>query len=48
MKEEMEELHTEGVAIHGGPEPCGWARKDLSEALSRGTCRRGYGASKMR
>jgi len=22
MEEEMEELYVEGVAIHGGPEPC--------------------------
>ncbi len=42
MKEEMKELHTEGIAIHGGPEPCGCAREGMSEALVRGTCRRGY------
>ncbi len=42
MKEEMEELYTEGVASHGGPQPCGAARKSGAEALARGTCRRGY------
>jgi hypothetical protein len=46
MKEEMEELHTEGLASHGDPEPCGRAREDVAEALDRGTCRRGYRASK--
>ena len=46
MKEEMEELYTEGVASHGGPGPCGGARKGAAEALDRGTCRRGYRASK--
>jgi hypothetical protein len=39
MKEEMEELYTEGVATRGGPEPCDDARKDAAEALARGTCR---------
>lgn len=42
MKEEMKELYTEGVASHGGPEPCGAAREGDAEALARGTCRRGY------
>ncbi len=31
----------EGVASHGGPEPCGGARKGDAEALDRGSCRRG-------
>ncbi len=42
MKEEMKELHVEGVATHDGPEPCGRAREGAAEALDRGTCRRGY------
>jgi hypothetical protein len=42
MEKEMEELYTEGVATHGGPEPCGGARKGDAEALDRGTCRPGY------
>jgi hypothetical protein len=42
MKEEMEELYAEGLASHGGPEPCDDARKGGAEALVRGTCRRGY------
>ena len=41
MKEEMEELYTEGVAIHGGPLPCGGAREGDTEAVIGGTCRRG-------
>jgi hypothetical protein len=40
MKEEMEELYTEGLASHGGPEPCGCARKGIAEALDRGASRR--------
>jgi hypothetical protein len=32
----------EGLASHGGPEPCDDARKGGAEALVRGTCRRGY------
>lgn len=28
----MEELYIEGVAIHGDPEPCVGARKDVDEA----------------
>src|SRR5262249_9287805 len=39
MKEEMKELHTEGLASHGGPAPCGGVRKDVVEALVGGTCR---------
>lgn len=35
----MKELYIEGIATHDGPEPCAGARKDVSEALSRGTCR---------
>lgn len=42
MKEEMQELYTEGVAIHGGLEPCGGSREGVAEALVRGTCGRGY------
>lgn len=40
MKEGMREPYTEGVATHGGPEPCASARKGAGEALDRGTCRR--------
>jgi|SRR5215471_10407142 len=40
MKEGMEEPCTEGVAIHGDPEPCAGAREGTGEALDRGTCRR--------
>ena len=29
----------EGLASHGGPEPCGGGRKGVVEALARGTCR---------
>jgi hypothetical protein len=34
MKEEVEELYAEGVATHGGPEPCGVVREgtNTSEA----------------
>jgi|SRR5215472_2448744 len=39
MKEEMQELYVEGVAIHDGPAPCGGAREGAAEALDRGTCR---------
>ena len=38
----MEETYTEGVATHGGPEPCGSARKGRAEALDRGRCRLGH------
>ena len=38
----MEESDTEGVAHHGGPEPCVGVREDGGEALVRGTCRQGY------
>ncbi len=38
----MRETYTEGVATHGGPEPCASARKDRGEALDRGRCRLGY------
>ena len=34
MKEEMETLYTEGVAIHGGPESCVVVRKGAGEALA--------------
>src|SRR5579859_3075276 len=34
MKEEMKELHTEGVASHGGPKPCGGPRERAVEALA--------------
>jgi len=30
----MRELHTEGVAIHGGPESCVGAREGVGEALT--------------
>ncbi len=36
MKEEMKELYTEGVASHGGPEPCDDARESAAEALASG------------
>ncbi len=36
----MEESDIEGLATHGGPEPCGGAREGVAEALDRGTCRR--------
>jgi hypothetical protein len=39
MKKEMKELYIEGIATHDGPEPCAGARKDVCEALSRGTRR---------
>jgi len=42
MKEEMKRLYTEGVAIHGNPEPCGVIREGVAEALARGMCRRDY------
>ena len=35
----MEEPYTEGVAIHGGPEPCVGDPRGRSEALDRGTHR---------
>ena len=34
MKEEMETLYTEGVAIHGGPESCAGVREGVGEALT--------------
>jgi hypothetical protein len=34
MKEGMREPYIEGVAIHGGPEPCVGAREDAGEALA--------------
>src|SRR5215469_12381635 len=34
MKEEMQELYTEGLASHGGPESCAGGRKAVSEALT--------------
>ena len=34
MKEEMETLYTEGVAIHGGPESCVGVPRGRSEALT--------------
>ena len=34
MKEEMETLYTEGVAIHGGPESCVGDPRGRSEALT--------------
>ena len=37
----MRETYTEGVATHGGPEPCATVRKDRGEALDRGRCRLG-------
>jgi len=39
MEEEMRELYIEGVAIHGGPEPCVGVREGVGEVLDRGTCR---------
>jgi hypothetical protein len=39
MEREMRELYIEGVATHGGPEPCVGVRKDVGEVLDRGTCR---------
>ena len=35
----MEEPYTEGVATHGGPEPCVGDPRGRSEALDRGTHR---------
>ena len=32
MEKEMEELYIEGVAVHGGPEPCVVVRKGGGEA----------------
>jgi hypothetical protein len=32
MEKEMRELYVEGVAIHGGPEPCGGVREGVGEA----------------
>jgi len=42
----MEELYAEGVAIHGGPEPCVDDPRGRGEALDRGMRRPGYGAAK--
>jgi len=38
----MQELYFEGVAPRDVPEPCAGNRKDVGEALDRGTCRPGY------
>ena len=46
MEEEMEELYVEGVATHGGPESCVVACEGGGEALTGGTCRPGYRATK--
>jgi hypothetical protein len=43
----MEELYIEGVAVHGGPEPCGGVREGVGEASARGTRRLGYRAPKL-
>src|SRR5687768_15651431 len=32
MEKEMRELYIEGVAIHGGPEPCAGVREGVGEA----------------
>jgi hypothetical protein len=42
MEKGMKEPYIEGVATHGGPEPCAGVRKADGEALDRGTCRPGY------
>ena len=42
----MQESYREGIANHSGPEPCEGDRKVALEALDRGICRLGYGASK--
>lgn len=42
MESGMKETYAEGVATHGGPEPCGSARKGRAEALDRGRCRLGH------
>ena len=34
MEKEMKELYIEGVAIHGGPEPCVGTREGAGEALA--------------
>src|SRR4051812_33490816 len=52
MEKELRKLYIEGVAIHGGPEPCVVVRKGGCEAsvgvrVGRGTRRPGYGASKL-
>jgi hypothetical protein len=46
MEEEMEVLYVEGLATHGGPEPCVDDPRGRGEALDRGTCRPGYRAAK--
>ena len=46
MEEEMKELYVEGLATHGGPEPCVDDPRGRGEALDRGTCRPGYRAAK--
>ena len=42
----MRELCVEGLATHGGPEPCVDDLRGRGEALDRGTCRPGYRAAK--
>ena len=42
----MEVLYVEGLATHGGPEPCADDLRGRGEALDRGTCRPGYRAAK--
>ena len=42
----MEELYVEGVATHGGPESCVAVCEGGGEALTGGTCRPGYRATK--
>jgi hypothetical protein len=42
MENEMRELYIEGVAIHGGPEPCAGVREGAGEALDKGYVRAGY------
>jgi hypothetical protein len=42
----MEVLYVEGLATHGGPEPCVDDPRGRGEALDRGTCRPGYRAAK--
>ena len=38
----MEELYIEGLANHGGREPCAGAREGAGEASVAATCRPGY------
>ncbi len=42
MEMGMKEPYIEGVAIHGGPEPCVGGPRGRSEALDRGRCGPGY------